>query len=267
MAAEIVSGSRRHGRSDSSSTTVPYRPQPSSPTLTNPDMILPDYDEPDLMGARALSPVMAWNGSAEDFHISDVLQSGGIELNTPIIYGNGTMLSDIGEVTEVESNVGGPIGRMASQRSIGSRLSDGTLGTSPPLGTTATFIRRQEKAVRPVSTEFLGADKAHPFPDFDDAVSIDDSNFQGDDEESVAGSFMDDPSASNLSLNIIPQNSDQITENRYSTTFISRRAERILANAKRRLTVSSRPAAFASTTEGLLIIHRQWKITLREREH
>ena len=36
--------------------------------------------------------------------------AGPITPNTPIIYGNGTMLSDIGEVTEVESLAGGPVG-------------------------------------------------------------------------------------------------------------------------------------------------------------
>lgn len=240
MTTQTVSGSRSHARSDSDST-VSYRP--GSPTLSNPEMILPDY-EPNRYDNDddAHSPIMSWDhhGSANGLGIDQVLQSGGVPLTTPILYGNGTMLSDIGEVTEAESTVGGPVGRRGSQRS---RMSehDNFFGSSPPLGSpplgsSKPFFRRSAN-LRPVSGEststIMSFDRERDmnYAEFDDAVSIEDANFQGDDEESIAGSFADDPSASQLSLTLPNQD-----ENRYSTSSISRRAEKILANAKRRLT-------------------------------
>lgn len=242
MTTQTVSGSRSHAhaRSDSDST-VSYRP--GSPTLSNPEMILPDYEPMHYDNDDdAHSPIMSWDhhGSANGLGIDQVLESGGLPLTTPILYGNGTMLSDIGEVTEGESTVGGPIGRRVSQRSYMSEH-DSFFGSSPPLGSaplgsTKTFFRRSAN-MRPVSGEststIMSFDRERDmrYTEFDDGASVEDANFQGDDEESIAGSFADDPSASQLSLTLPSQD-----DKRYSTSSISRRAEQILANAKRRLT-------------------------------
>jgi hypothetical protein len=82
-------------------------------------------------------------------------------------------------------------------------------------------------------------EKTELFADFDDSVSVDDSVFQGDDEESVAESYADQtPQAETIARLGVPQtdNTDRLSIT--SSTSLSRRAEEILANAKRKLTVS-----------------------------
>lgn len=230
---------------------------PGSPTLTNPDMILPD-DEFALSRDRSPSPPRMWKGpvTINDIQYHMPLQNSfgasPTTPTTPIIYGNGTMLSDIGEVTEVESNVGGPAYRR-SPAHFYHGASDITRGSSPTMGahdggsaTTIrrTVIRKRSKTVARERSDSIDSTstvtsrgRAAPFADFDDSVSVDDSVFQGDDEESVAESFADDVSVhSNRSHD--RRNSGGLNdENRFSTSSIGRRAELILANAKKRLTV------------------------------
>ncbi|KAJ3493311.1 hypothetical protein NLG97_g4813 [Lecanicillium saksenae] len=200
------------------------------------------------------------------FDFPDIVDSSAsYPLNTPIIYGNGTMLSDIGEVTEVESNVGGPT-RQLSGRSNPSRrsnYSDDNLGArlSPSMANQKHFIRRNPSAgtrdsrASIDSARSLTTPRDGTFPDFDDSVSIDDSNFQGDDEESIASSYHDEHSMSRNSL--APKSSDMsLNDDRYSTSSISRRAEQILANAKRRLTTMegnltrARTFSYSSVSDG-----------------
>jgi hypothetical protein len=87
----------------------------------------------------------------------------------------------------------------------------------------------------------MNGDQPGLFADFDDSVSVDDSNFQGDDEESVAESYTynEAPVQPNgvPPANELANVTDHGAEERYSTA-LSRRAEHILANAKKRLTVS-----------------------------
>lgn len=242
-----ASSRRPYSRQDSYSSAPPLRPQPSSPTLTNPDMILPDYDEPEpepLDSQIRNGGMTDWDSSSSCPHRfildDDTPHSNGYPLTTPIIYGNGTMLSDIGEVTEVESNAGG-LSRLTSR----SRLSDHdaalrsspTMGGSPHIKKPLGMSRERRSSMESTST--ITTQKDRTFPDFDDVVSVDDSNFQGDDEESLASSFVDDtPLSHQSSLRQISALRQGQSNDRYSTSSISRRAEQILANAKRRLTVS-----------------------------
>lgn len=228
------------------------RPQPSSPTLTNPDMILPDYDDSDPTHGRLQYMSLDWGTIPQDadqmFDFSEAVDSSAAyPLNTPIIYGNGTMLSDIGEVTEVESNVGGPIRRLSgrSNPSRHSSRSDDNLAArmSPPTMGMKHFARRtmgstaRDSHGSIESAHTIPAQHDNTFADFDDTISVDDSNFQGDDEESVASFFIDDRALPRHDLE--PKSSNRsLREDRYSTSSISRRAEEILANAKRKLTVS-----------------------------
>lgn len=145
------------------------------------------------------------------------------------------MLSDIGEVTEVESTC--PPNKARS----GSTRSDGSI--RPISAVHYEIIKKKDSKIgreRRMSMESTSTITIHDqdrlFADFDDAVSVDDSNFQGDDEESVAESFMDDASVHGETV-IIKEVRSGVGEERYSTA-LSRRAEQILANAKRRLTVS-----------------------------
>lgn len=261
---------RRHARQDSNGGITPLRPQASSPTLTNPDMILPDYDDPEPIHTRLQLQLQhqsfGWGAMPPDsdhmFDFPDVIDSStstSYPLNTPIIYGNGTMLSDIGEVTEVESNVGGP-SRQLSGRSNPSRrsnYSDDNLAArlgSPSLSAKQfahRTVRNNPRDSRASidSANTIPAHHGGVFADFDDAVSIDDSNFQGDDEESVASSYIDDHGVPRGGAMLGPQSSDlSLNDDRYSTSSISRRAEQILANAKRRLTVRCSSCALRPPT-------------------
>lgn len=234
-----------HGRhASSASNTMAYPPLPGSPTLTNPDMILPDYDRADSPDDLNPSQLTAWrtaHASPLDFHLPHSnYSSTPVQPSTPIIYGNGTMLSDIGEVTEVESTVGR---RTSSRYSI---RSDDTHGPQPALsamkpmlqGRSQVAVRERRASVDSTST-ITTQGHAAPFADFDDSASVDDFSCQGDDEESIASSWVDNPGAFNAQPVVKPQDQEQAhNPDRYSTTSISKRAEKILANAKRRLTVS-----------------------------
>lgn len=167
------------------------------------------------------------------------------------------MLSDIGEVTEVESAAGGNSlpaspGRF---RLVNRNFAetDAVFRSSPTMGETGTAETTVAKPRRKATTRersgsidststVTTAERPNVFGDFDDAVSVGDSSFQGDDEESVAESFADDASVQSARLQPSGNGSGLNEENRFSTSSIGRRAELILANAKRRLTVSYTPS-------------------------
>lgn len=242
-----------------------YPPSPGSPTLTNPDMILPE-DEHASSPDRSQSPLFMWKGGPVtindmQYHMplhSSFNNGAPTAPTTPIIYGNGTMLSDIGEVTEVESNVGGrarsrlsspapPFYNSTNDAALGSSPTMGAYGGSATTGKKTIIKVRSKTAMRQrsdsidSSSTITSRDRPAPFADFDDTVSVDDSVFQGDDEESMAESYVDD-----ASVRLRPRDSGSglDDENRYSTSSIGRRAELILANAKRRLTVCCTPPSF-----------------------
>ncbi|RDA85616.1 hypothetical protein CP532_3544 [Ophiocordyceps camponoti-leonardi (nom. inval.)] len=205
----------------SDSETVCSSKQPSSPTLTNPDMILPDDDD-DFPMTRTQVPFL---------DPAALYRSMSLGPSTPIIYGNGTMLSDIGEVTEVESVAGStPPRRFSSRRCSGAGFpmrASPTLSRMKRRSSGAHDARRlsMESTGTVIESERIGASADF----FDDCISIGDSSFHGDDEGSMASSYADD-----WGRDVDARYSTD--RPRYSTTFISRRAEQILANAKRRLT-------------------------------
>lgn len=156
------------------------------------------------------------------------------------------MLSDIGEVTEVESTprrLPAPAERRALKQ-IG-----GPLRISPAFGHSALLKRTKmgthERKTSAESTSTItseGQAAEHLFADFDDGVSVDDSVFQGDDEESVADSSV----ADSYTEGIIASETQRLSrkessigqeEDKNSSAALSRRAEQILLNAKRRLNV------------------------------
>ncbi|TVY26541.1 hypothetical protein LHYA1_G003961 [Lachnellula hyalina] len=236
--------------------TMAYPTLPASPTLTNPDMILPYGDEYDSPPSRPLSPDNQWGGSKQaNMQFSIGPPMGPLTPTTPIIYGNGTMLSDIGEVTEAESTPGrrlpGPAERrmlkQQAQNNSNARLrSSPTLGgmrSSPTVGYDAVMKRaktgthQRTVSIESTSTVTSEGQSAEIFKDFDDGISVDDSNFQGDDEESVADSY-------SYSQEVIAQETQRLSnrnsmvgvdEDGNSSAALSRRAEQILLNAKRRL--------------------------------
>ncbi|KAK7744917.1 hypothetical protein SLS53_003150 [Cytospora paraplurivora] len=252
---------------------------PGSPTLTNPDMILPDYPDYDrspspvrLDSNRSQSPLTLWKNaqaSGATGNMDNILYSqsdqhfrglSSVAPTTPIIYGNGTMLSDIGEVTEVESTLGRsspPVRQQSAARisPFGARSvdseSDAALRSSPTMGISSSLsgVRKKarQQAVQRERRSSAGSDstitdiREQPdlFADVGEAVSVaGDSVFQGDDEESLASSYVDDSDAigTSTSRGTLPSGAQG---QKYTTAQLSRRAEHILANAKRRLTRSS----------------------------
>lgn len=169
---------------------------------------------------------------------------GPVTPTTPIIYGNGTMLSDIGEVTEAESTPklrhAKPVD-LRQARNLDSQNQGSALHSSPTMGYNAVMKRsktgthERKVSVESTSTVTSEPQAAEMFHDFDDGISVDDSNFQGDDEESVAdGPYGEDGG----SLKPLSGKGDRKEEDRHSSAALSRRAEMILANAKKRLDVS-----------------------------
>jgi hypothetical protein len=227
---------------------------PASPTLTNPDMILPygEYDStpsPPQDPMRPESPLGGWKGSRPGDMSFSIGPPGHMQMGigpvtptTPIIYGNGTMLSDIGEVTEAESTPG----RKPKPTYPRLKGRDSPLRSSPTMGYAAVTKRSRipnhhrsvsEESNSTVTTE---GQPPEPFKDFDDGISVDDSNFQGDDEESV----MDDNYEDELEVaktQLIARKEGRLVESEdlSNSAALSRRAEMILANAKKRLDVST----------------------------
>lgn len=250
---------------------APHTSLPASPTLTNPDMILPDYDRsPSPLDDPMQSPLLMWRGAhasqaqgiangVYDTHAQQLQGfSGGVAPTTPIIYGNGTMLSDIGEVTEAESTPGrpspprqrygavedvspGPKGAVDSEGDAALRSSPtiGKSGASGGVKKRAKATQRERRSSTDSNSTITGDDRgpAPVFADFDDTVSVGDSVFQGDDEESLASSYVDDASLIDGPSLLAPGLSRDSGQ-KYTTAQLSRRAEQILANAKKRLTVS-----------------------------
>lgn len=249
-------------------------PLPASPTLTNPDMILPDYPRSDSPDPDLDHPsLMMWKNSQASMSSSDLHNmfiatgmgmqgpnhpygpAGPMTPTTPIIYGNGTMLSDIGEVTEVESTVGKPSPRYksATRQSASPTRANGSemmLKPSPNIESIAMIRKRSKQSLRAkrtrrqsieststITTEDQPGNQPGAFADFDDSVSVGDSVFQGDDEESMASSYVEGTAAIEPARLAVAkaENLDRLST--YSTTSLSRRAEEILANAKKRLTV------------------------------
>jgi hypothetical protein len=94
-------------------------------------------------------------------------------------------------------------------------------------------------SVESTSTVTSEGPAAELFQDFDDGVSIDDSNFQGDDEESVADSYSEEVIASETQRLARGESSIGREEDSNSSAALSRRAEQILLNAKKRLNVGA----------------------------
>lgn len=286
MAAMETPNLHQHGQQQ------PYPALPASPTLTNPDMILPDYDrsaspDPDL-NDRDHSPLTMWKNAKAASVAADAHQSQQnpdhpygptcpITPTTPIIYGNGTMLSDIGEVTEAESTPGRPSpvrpkgGPRTSTRGSGS---DTALRSSPTMGYEGVLKKRSKQSLaaqreRRSSIESTSTittqERQDLFADFDDSISVGDSVFQGDDEESVAESYTEGVPGRENSARLGPpsvDNTDRLST--YSMSSLSRRAEHILANAKKRLTVSplaasNGPHQRKSLETALTRLTRPWK--------
>lgn len=239
-----------------------------------------DLDDTDL--DRSQSPLGMWKNAQASTSSLDLAQQlyGGsnamldasfgsnpispITPTTPIIYGNGTMLSDIGEVTEVESTPGKPWTSRPRGASSGNDSITGpadALRSSPTMGLDGVkkLIRRPNERRRSGSVDsnstITTQDQGNVFADFDDNVSVgDDSVFQGDDEESVADSYMPEepqqapavkppppngriaPAAAAAAAAAERRAANAGKEPDNTQATLSQRAELILANAKRRLT-------------------------------
>ncbi|KAK1250170.1 hypothetical protein MKX08_010173 [Trichoderma sp. CBMAI-0020] len=266
MTLQSIVTNRYDGRQDARGMAVPY-PQPASPTLTNPDMILPDYDEPDTYRSQPTGPSL-WNSGhhiEDGFQFTQDFYANPNPLTTPIIYGNGTMLSDIGEVTEVESVVGPIPSRNASKRSNHSSGDEGPFRASLTAGKRFIQQRHQQQQQRQQqndrerrmstdSTSTIGPNDGGAFIDFDDSASVgEDSIFQGDDEESMASEYVEGTAGSHHLRAYDPTAVRRLSDD---GNALSKRAEMILANAKMRLThmednlTRARTLSYSSVSDG-----------------
>lgn len=241
----------QHPTSATSTAIMGYTPP--SPTLTNPDMILPyagpSYDSDEASSPShtlgPLSPQEIWDNSRPgDRQYAIAPPSGRMSTpTTPIIYGNGTMLSDIGEVTEAETTprkMPGPAERRAlKQAHVISRVSS-TQSLQSPKKWAKVGAHERRGSMESNSTITSEAHGQVILHDFDDTVSVDDSCFQGDDEESVVGAYS---YGNDVSYAKVPAwnvgNDTAAEEDPNSSAALSRRAEQILLNAKKRLNASS----------------------------
>lgn len=203
---------------------------------------------------RPPSPGEDWNPASMQFTIGPPSQNLPMTPETPIIYGNGTMLSDIGEVTEAESTSGRKLPGPAERRMLKKQASAQAVSRSSPTTTAQSQIQSQSQSnstkrakslshIRKVSTESTSTitsegPPAELFKDFDDSVSVEDSVFQGDDEQSVADSYTEGVIASETERLAKSGNMNEQDDDQNSSAALSRRAEQILQNAKMRLNVS-----------------------------
>ena len=250
-----------HTRSATTTTvTMGYPAIPASPTLTNPDMILPygEYDSTASPPQNSYESVDdAWGRRSRDMEFSIGPSHGPLSAlipTTPIIYGNGTMLSDIGEVTEAESTVGRKLPSPAERRMLKQQAHAPTSRSGPtsdynPMITKRFKIVTHERkpSVESTSTVKSDAPAADLFKDFDDGVSVDDSVFQGDDEESIADSYTEEVIAAETRRLSRREDETGHEDEQNSSAALSRRAEQILLNAKKRLNASPHtPKTFRS---------------------
>lgn len=169
---------------------------------------------------------------------------GSITPTTPIIYGNGTMLSDIGEVTEAESTpkrrLPGPAERRMLKQAQNFNVpikSSPTIGNQGGVKRAKSGTHLRKVSVESSSTVTSEGHSAEIFRDFDDGISVDDSNFQGDDEESVADSYSEELVAKDMDQLLKRGSIATLDDDQNGSAALSRRAEEILSNAKKRLNV------------------------------
>jgi hypothetical protein len=264
---------------------------PASPTLSNPDLILPRYNfgggddsdfalrdwKPTLMPAQlqlqlqlqefqldadSTTPTSTTTVTGPPDPFAGFSSGRAPSSSSPppngILYGQGTMLSDIGEVTEVESCAGAgdrhrrpdgavldsPNGAQTPGRSsleddasahASSTRAIPTMAAMRNRARAAVLRRQRSGSVESTSTAATLTDENRMHFDLvEDMLSnADSSNFQGDDEGSAADSYIEA-----LRSSLRSPNREQDAD-RYSTATLSARAEAILANAKKRLTVRS----------------------------
>ncbi|KAF4627902.1 hypothetical protein G7Y89_g10254 [Cudoniella acicularis] len=258
-------------------TSMAFPSLPASPTLTNPDMILPygEYDStpsPPLGPYRPSVPGDEWVDPIKDDDMQFSLgpsHIGPATPTTPIIYGNGTMLSDIGEVTEAESTSGRKLPGPAERRMLRQTQNhnNSPIRSSPTIGheilmkRTKMGTHQRQISVESNSTITSEGQSAELFKDFDDGVSVDDSNFQGDDEESVADSYSERVIAQETHRLSMAESILSVDDDQNSSAALSRRAEQILQNAKQRLNnmegnlTRARSSLFVTPSGSLSSIH------------
>ncbi|RDL41913.1 Uncharacterized protein BP5553_01892 [Venustampulla echinocandica] len=253
---------------------------PGSPTLTNPDMILPygEYESAPSPSSqhpyRPPSPGNNWIDPADLQFSLGPPRMGSITPTTPIIYGNGTMLSDIGEVTEAESTpkrrLPGPAERRMLKQAQSFNLpikSSPTMGYQVGMKRAKSGTHLRKFSMESTSTVTSEPPSAEIFKDFDDGISVDDSNFQGDDEESVADSYSEELVAQETRRLSRRESIITLDDDQNGSAALSRRAEEILSNAKKRLTnmegnlTRARSSLFITPSKSISSIHSSSPLT------
>ncbi len=239
---------------------------PPSPTLTNPDMILPYTAEPRIpTPSPPLRPIRASSSSEEiNRRLQKLEQTAGNRAtvtprNSPPLgsYGSGTMLPDIEEV-ETTPKVG-----CLTRSSSGSPRSQQLLLPKFPGMEPTTQISNDPYSKRLSHASSSGASDDFDFGNwdrFDGPTSVDGESVFGEEDDAL-----DTAEGGYGAANPSNRNTREITiveEDKEGALFhaaLSKRAERILANAKKRLTVSlsGEPSARNYT---YFLAYRAWKV-------
>ncbi|TQS35857.1 hypothetical protein Golomagni_03710 [Golovinomyces magnicellulatus] len=219
-------------------TNMNAYPLTASPTLTNPDMILPYSDEETSVSTSSWKNNR--NGFGYDTNDNNFSPAASlITPRTPIFYGTGTILSDIGEVTEAE---GTSIGQKNEfiEKKISRHPQYNSPVRSSPKNTHEAFrerakveSHRRHLSNQSMSTVASDETCTHVFKHIEENLTFDDISFQGDDEESALDTDSDDTTSSEVRRSW--KECVKFDINDQSSSALSRRAEKILLNAKRRL--------------------------------
>jgi hypothetical protein len=127
---------------------------------------------------------------------------------------------------------------MLKQRQNSPMRTSPSTGYDAAMKRTKTGSHQRKVSAESTSTVRSEGHTAEVFKDFDDAASVDDSVFQGDDEGSVADSYTEEIIASETQRLARADEADDGDDSGTSSAALSRRAEQILQNAKMRLNVS-----------------------------
>lgn len=234
-------------------SSVKHGDGPPSPTLTNPDMILPYTVEariptpsPPLRAVRPNSPPEAIvGGITHRSHVQNGVEhttgrEGITPRNSPPLgsYGSGTMLRDIEEM-ETTPQLGRP-----------RRSSPGSQSPRPFPPSFPNTEQGVQATVNPYSKRLSNCSSSGASEDFDfgrwdrfdGAASVDGESIFQDEEEDDNGRATTDegyrPMDAADGAKAEFADMTRRREEALSSAALSKRAERILANAKKRLTVS-----------------------------
>jgi hypothetical protein len=219
-----------------------------SPTLTNPDMVLPNepmrypgFNSPTRNAWRQRPPSPSYLRDTPPQSVRDRSSSGGSNMATPKKEKRGLMSRKM--MLLRSRTASGALGINGTSRSNPSESEfdnfDGVYGSSPTLMDVGNLAPAQPDYRRTSAGESsLGSDEMRSLPQF--LAKYDTKDGSGTDEEWEGESPASQRYADDVSIDSgLDAHRRQQEEDEHNSAILSKRAEQILANAKKRLNVSS----------------------------